>query len=135
MPFWSSSNPNSGDSPDDSDPINDLIEKSKPILEKLTFSSFMGYCSAVSAKKIGKSVAFIVGLSFIGLQSLAHMGYIAVDWKKVEKSAMDLIDTDNDGKITEKDVKKYWSKVKVILTNKVPDAGGFLLGFFYGLRD
>ncbi len=53
----------------------------------------MGYCSAVSAKKIGKSVAFIVGLSFIGLQSLAHMGYIAVDWKKVEKSAMDLIDT------------------------------------------
>mmetsp|Transcript_14086 Transcript_14086/g.29859 ORF Transcript_14086/g.29859 Transcript_14086/m.29859 type:complete len:131 (-) Transcript_14086:69-461(-) len=93
MPFWSSSNPNSGDSPDDSDPINDLIEKSKPILEKLTFSSFMGYCSAVSAKKIGKSVAFIVGLSFIGLQSLAHMGYIAVDWKKVEKSAMDLIDT------------------------------------------
>lgn len=31
-------------------------------------------------------------------------------------------------------MKKYWEKVKVILTNNIPDAGGFSLGFFYGLR-
>jgi hypothetical protein len=40
---------------------------------------------------------------------------------------------DGDGKLTVEDAKTYWSKVKKILTKNVPSAGGFSLGFMYGL--
>ena len=41
---------------------------------------------------------------------------------------------DGDGELTVKDAKVYWSKVKKILTYNLPSAGGFSLGFMYGLR-
>lgn len=41
---------------------------------------------------------------------------------------------DKDGEFTEKDLQRYWAKVKEILTNNVPDASGFGLGFMFGLR-
>ncbi|KAL7554547.1 hypothetical protein ACHAWF_018009 [Thalassiosira exigua] len=138
MPLWSS-NPNSGDpyaplNDDESSQFDSILIASKPFLKKLTFSSFVGYCSAVTAKKIGKGVAFVAGLGFIALQGLAHSGFIDVNWKQVEKSVVAAVDTDNDGEITEKDLKRYLEKVKAILTNNIPDASGFGLGFMYGLK-
>ena len=53
----------------------------------------MGYCSAITAKRVGKSMAIVVGLGFVVLQGLVHKGYIEVDWKKVQKSTTDVIDT------------------------------------------
>jgi len=41
---------------------------------------------------------------------------------------------DNDGEITEKDLRIYWEKAKKILTHNIPDASGFSLGFMFGLR-
>ena len=38
-----------------------------------------------------------------------------------------------DGQLDAEDAKVYWSKVKKILTNKIPSASGFSLGFFYGV--
>ena len=99
MPIWSSSNPNSGDPygpPNDDDEdssFNAMLAAYKPLLQKLTLSSFMGYCSAITAKRVGKSLAFVAGLGFITLQCLVHKGFVDVDWKKVEKSVVDVIDT------------------------------------------
>ena len=100
MPIWSSSNPNSGDpygppnNDDDEDTsFNAILTAYKPLLQKLTLSSFMGYCSAITAKRVGKSLAFVAGLGFITLQCLVHKGFVDVDWKKVEKSVVDVIDT------------------------------------------
>ena len=99
MPLFSS-NPNSGDPyapPDDGDNndinIDAILSTYKPLLKQLTFSSFMGYCSAVTAKKLGKGMAFVAGLGFVTLQGLAYAGFVTVDWKKVEKSVVDRIDT------------------------------------------
>jgi len=47
----------------------------------------------VTAKRVGKSLAFVVGLGFVALQALAHKGFVTVDWKKVQKSAIEKIDT------------------------------------------
>lgn len=99
MPLWSSSNsnPQSADPyapPNDADDdFNSLLTTYKPLLQKLTLSSVMGYCSAITAKRVGKSMAFVVGLGFVVLQGLVHKGYIEVDWKKVQKSTTDVIDT------------------------------------------
>lgn len=41
---------------------------------------------------------------------------------------------DGDGELTVEDAKYYWRKVKAVLTSKLPDAGGFSLGFLYGVK-
>ena len=52
-----------------SDPINQILEKAKPLGAKLSFGSIVGYCSGAAAKKIGRAVAVICGLGFILVQS------------------------------------------------------------------
>ena len=80
--------------PDDSgdESFNALLTQYKPLLQKLSISSFIGYCSA-SFKRVGKSLAVVIGLGFVVIQGLAHHGFVEVDWNKVKKSATDVIDT------------------------------------------
>ena len=73
--------------------IGAILAPYKPIMTKLTISSFMGYCSAITAKRVGKGIAFIAGLGFIALQGMVYRGFVTVDWKKMEKSAVDALDT------------------------------------------
>ena len=101
----SSSNPNSGDpyapphSPNDDDDDGDsdnfqsILAPYAPLLQKLTFSSILGYCSAITAKRIGKSIAFAVGLGFVVCQGLVYKGFVTVDWKRVETSVAHAVDT------------------------------------------
>jgi uncharacterized membrane protein (Fun14 family) len=77
----------------ESSKISAILAPYKPIMSKLTISSVMGYCSAITAKKVGKGIAFIAGMGFIALQGMVYSGFVTVDWKKVEKSAMDALDT------------------------------------------
>jgi uncharacterized membrane protein (Fun14 family) len=77
----------------DGDKVTQLIDAAKPILQKLTFSSFMGYCGGITAKKVGKGMAIVIGVTFFGLQGLAYKGLIDIDWKKVQSSAVSTIDT------------------------------------------
>jgi len=77
---------------------------------------------------------FIAGLGFMTLQGLAYTGWVDVNWKEVEKSVVNKIDADNDGAITEKDLRLYWKKATRILTQNIPDASGFGVGFMLGLR-
>ncbi len=134
-----SSNPNSGDpyapTPRNDDNSNDdILSQYRPLIQQFSLSSILGYCSAVSAKRIGKTLAFIGGMGFVCLQAMVHKGYITVDWKKIEKSVTDVVDTDKDGKITERDVQRYFEKVKAFLMENIPDASGFGLGFMLGLK-
>uniref|UniRef100_A0A7S4MP33 EF-hand domain-containing protein n=1 Tax=Odontella aurita TaxID=265563 RepID=A0A7S4MP33_9STRA len=116
-----------------SDAVSKALDKLKPAMSKLTFGAFVGYCSGVAAKKVGKAVAAAIGFGFIALQGIAYTGYIDVDWQKVKDDAVKTIDTDSDGKLTIDDAKTYWQKLKMILTNKIPDTGGFSLGFLYAV--
>lgn len=100
MPLFSSSNPNSGepygppsDGGDDDSKFNAMLAAYRPLLTKLTFSSVMGYCSAITAKKIGKGIAFVAGLGFMALQGMAYAGFVDVNWKEVEKSVANAVDT------------------------------------------
>mmetsp|Transcript_13990 Transcript_13990/g.21643 ORF Transcript_13990/g.21643 Transcript_13990/m.21643 type:complete len:140 (+) Transcript_13990:167-586(+) len=132
-----SSNPNSGDpyappSPNDDD--NSILSHYRPLIQQFSLSSLLGYCSAVSAKRIGKTLAFIGGLAFVSLQALVHKGFISVDWKKIEESVKDAVDTDDDGEFTEKDVQRYLERVKIFLMENIPDASGFGVGFMLGLK-
>ena len=74
------------------DPMEKAIDKMKPILAQLSFGSVMGYCSGMALKKVGKAVAFVVGIGFVGLQTAVSMGYIDVDWSKVKNDALKPLD-------------------------------------------
>ena len=75
------------------DPVNALIEKSKPHLAKLGFGGIVGYCSGAATKTVGKAIAVLAGLAFIAIQSAAYSGYIAVDWNKIKDDAVAKVDT------------------------------------------
>lgn len=94
------------------DVVEEAIEKAKPILAKLSFGALMGYCSGIALKKVGKAVAFIVGIGFIGLQTASSSGYIAVDWSKFLDDLKMKVDENKDGVIDGEDVKvrRAWDK-------------------------
>ncbi len=117
------------------DVVDQAIEKVQPVLSNLSFGAIMGYCSGTALKQVGRTLAFVVGIGFIGLQSMAHLGYIEIDWIKVRDSAKKTIDSSGDGNFDATDLKAYWKSLKKILTNRVPAAGGFSVGFLYGLRN
>jgi len=54
---------------DENDPVNQMLDKLRPHVAKLTFGSLVGYCSGAAAKKIGRALAVICGLGFIAIQS------------------------------------------------------------------
>lgn len=87
------------------DMVENAIEQAKPIIAKLSFGSLMGYCSALALKKVGKALAVLVGIGFIGLQTASSSGYLAVDWTKISDDIKAKADTNSDGSIDSEDVK------------------------------
>lgn len=92
--------------------------------------------------------AFMIGVTFIGvqvsqlaaaraavvlklstlyvtlfLQVAAYTGVINVNWKKVEKEAITLLDQDGDSKLDKKDLLILWGKFKKILLYQLPSSG------------
>lgn len=116
------------------DPVETAIEKLKPVLANVGFGAVMGYCSGYALKQVGKAMAFVIGIGFVGLQTAAATGYIQVDWSKVKDDVSKKIDSTGDGVIDAEDAKKWWQSFKKIMTNKLPSAGGFSLGFLYGVK-
>ena len=44
------------------------------------------------------------------------------------------MDQNKDGKLDIDDAQIYWAKLKAMLTDKIPSAGGFSAGFLLGAR-
>lgn len=75
------------------DHVETALDKLKPMLQELSFGGLMGYCSGLAMKKIGKAVAFVVGVGFVGLQGAVYGGYLDVDWMKIKDDALKPLDT------------------------------------------
>mmetsp|Transcript_39982 Transcript_39982/g.110046 ORF Transcript_39982/g.110046 Transcript_39982/m.110046 type:complete len:194 (+) Transcript_39982:51-632(+) len=116
------------------DAVDAIIDQVMPYVQKLGFGGIMGVCSGVALKRLGNQAAGAIGLGFIILQGLAYLGYIDIDYGKVKEDAKKMIDQDGDGKITAKDAKLFWRKVKELLTFHLPGMGGFSAGFVLGIR-
>lgn len=116
------------------DIVETALDKVKPVLGNLGFGGVMGYCSGIATHKAGKALAVVVGMGFIALQSAAHFGFIQVDWEKIRISVVNSLDRNQDGKIDTEDAKIYWKEFKKVMVHRVPSAGGFSVGFLYGVR-
>ena len=114
------------------DAVEQVIEKSKPILANIGMGGIVGFTSGIALKKIGKALAVVIGTGFIGLQLASVMGYVDVKWDNVAQSAKTKMDANQDGILDTEDVKEWWKRLKKLLTYKIPSAGGFSVGFLYG---
>ena len=69
----------------------------------------------------------------MGLQALGYYGYIDVNWAKVKQDSINVMDADHDGKLTVKDLKIWWGKLRHVCEYNLPGGGGFGAGFMMGL--
>lgn len=114
----------------------------KPLTGGLTFGGVSGLAAGFACKKIGKALAVGVGSLYCLFQVAASYGYITVNWKKVEEDVMGALDTNNDGKVDDKDAAFMLSKVMTILSNdelegsaaKNSATGAFAGSFLLGLK-
>jgi len=105
------------------DALGDLIG---PYLGQITFGGLAGFFAGYALKKVGKLIALILGLFFIGLQILAYYGYIQIDWIRIQ-------DTVNPH-LGEEQLRSLWQRLLDILTYNAPFAGGFVAGLILGLK-
>ncbi|KAI9343652.1 FUN14 family-domain-containing protein [Obelidium mucronatum] len=103
-------------------------------IQEISVATVLGACSGFAAKKIAKGAGLAVGLGFMSLQALTYSGFVKVDWSKFENMAVQKLDVDLDGKLTQNDFKIMATRLLHNLVTDLPSAGGFSAAFFLGFR-
>ena len=104
-----------------------------PAGSQALFGSGLGTAAGYALRIVGKAAAFTVGASFIGLQTLSYLGYVQVDWRKVERDTTARLDRDGDGEFTANDLALVWREVESVLIFNCPAGTGFTAGLLYGI--
>ena len=121
--------------PKKDDVVSQALEKAGPAFANLSFGGLMGFCSGMALKKIGRAMAIVIGTGFVALQLAVSSGYIeGVNYTKIRDDCAKTLDINKDGKLDEKDAKEWWEIFKNVMVHKLPSAGGFSLGFLYGVK-
>lgn len=117
------------------DVVQQYLERAKVAGPAVGFGGMLGYCSGLAFRKVGKVFGVAVGLTFMGVQTAASSGYITVNWDKVKNdSFIKPLDANKDGIVNLDDAEIHWKKYSSMMTDKVPNAGGFAAGFLMGAR-
>ncbi|CAM9613506.1 unnamed protein product [Ascophyllum nodosum] len=112
--------------------INEMVESGLPAQVSLGF--IMGVCSGFAAKKTAKAAFVGVGLAFGSLQLLSFLGYVELDYEKIEGKIMGVFDFDKDGKVTAGDFDELYKRVMKVVTYNLPAGSGFAAGALVGAR-
>jgi len=71
------------DLPDPRDLIAKVLEQYQGEINEMGVSGLAGFCSGYCCKRVSQEVAMGIGAVFMLLQALQHMGYININYKKV----------------------------------------------------
>jgi uncharacterized membrane protein (Fun14 family) len=102
------------------------VEVIQPYIGQLTFGGLAGFAVGFAIKTVGRWVAIIVGLIFVVVQVLASMGYIAVDWTRIQRDVEPLLEQEQ--------IRTAWDAFVGVLTTNLPFGGAFIVGLLLGLR-
>lgn len=95
-----------------------------PVLMKIGFDSFVGFCSGYILKKTGKTIAIWASVGLIGTQVAQRKGWIEpIDWSEFNC----------DWKIDTVDFKTRIHEVQNHLGVGISSVGGLGAGFIIGL--
>ena len=101
---------------------------------KMTIGTVFGACAGTAVKRLSKDAMYGAGVALIGLQALAHYGWIEIHWRKIGQDIEKAADLDGDGKFGFSDIKILLQRTVKFLGNGVPDAAGFTAGFYGALK-
>jgi uncharacterized membrane protein (Fun14 family) len=110
-----------------SDSIDSVF--SKLPLANISIGVVAGFCSCYAFKAIGRALAVVIGVAFLGLQALQHGGYIQINWGKANDKLIETFDQNGDGKLDAEDVKLAKTRLLPILTKGLPGTAAFSAGF------
>lgn len=97
-----------------------------PWVQQAGFGAVAGFAAGYALVKLGKLVALIVGLFFLGLQLLAWAGFVSIDWMRIQSEVEPWLD-----RATQPGA---WETVVSVLTYNVPFAASFVPGLMVGMR-
>lgn len=100
-----------------------MVEVLTPLLTQLGVGGVAGLCVGYALKKIGKLVAILLGLAFLGLELLAYKGIISIDYSALEVWAKEII-----GQVG------VAEGVLTVIIGNLPFTASFLVGFAIGLK-
>jgi uncharacterized membrane protein (Fun14 family) len=113
--------------------MNSFIARHSDYINQLGFSGLLGFCCGIACKGISRQVATAIGVCFIGLQALSYYGYVQINYNKIQKDAVNVLDVNGDGKFDEKDLYTMWEKFKGAMSYNLPKGGCFSSGLFLGV--
>ncbi len=100
-----------------------MVEVLTPLLTQLGVGGVAGLCVGFALKKIGKLVAVLIGIAFLGLEFLAWKGIISINYDALTTWANELF----------AQVGVLEGVLSAIIAN-LPFAASFLVGFAIGLK-
>ncbi|KAJ8614598.1 hypothetical protein CTAYLR_004944 [Chrysophaeum taylorii] len=115
----------------ETDVMGDMVV---PFTSQALLGSTLGYAAGYTLRAIGKVASLMIGSGFIMLQGLSYLGYVNVDWRKVERDYIKSFDKDADGAIGKDDLKQLWREFTDVLAFNLPAGTGFTGGLLYGLN-
>ncbi|CAM9139486.1 unnamed protein product [Hapterophycus canaliculatus] len=114
--------------------LDDLMDSGAPT--QISFGFGMGVCCGFAAKKTAKVALVGAGLAFGSLQLLSYLGYVELDYDKIEGEMMGSLDIDKNGKVDTNDIKELWNRTMKagVLSYNLPTGSGFVAGALIGAR-
>ncbi|CAM9333702.1 unnamed protein product [Laminaria digitata] len=112
--------------------INNVMGSGAPA--QLSFGFMMGICCGFAAKKTARAALVGVGLAFGSLQMLSYLGYVKMDYDKIEGEMMGVLDLDKSGKVDTDDMKVLYDRIMKVATYNLPAGSGFAAGALIGAR-
>jgi uncharacterized membrane protein (Fun14 family) len=100
-----------------------LVEIITPLLTQLGVGGVAGICVGYALIKVGRLLAIIFGIAFLGLQYLAYKGIIAINYSA-------FIDWAN-GLFVQVG---FLEGVFGAIVGNLPFAGAFIAGFYVGVK-
>jgi uncharacterized membrane protein (Fun14 family) len=100
-----------------------LVEVITPLLTQLGVGGIAGLCVGYALIKIGRLIALILGLAFLGLQALAYKGIININYTALEEWVNGMT-----GQIG------IAEDILTTLISNLPFAASFLAGFYIGVK-
>ncbi|KAL7053489.1 hypothetical protein AAHC03_027092 [Spirometra sp. Aus1] len=107
------------------------IEK-RPKMQQIVIGAASGMATGYIFAKIGKSVAFLLGVSVIGLQFLGGPKRLSINWRQVEDDARSVLQQTKFDKSQSKRI--HEKAVGLLRENQVffgSFGGGFLIGMSF----
>eukprot|EP00320_Phaeocystis_rex_P020390 CAMPEP_0119058380 /NCGR_PEP_ID=MMETSP1178-20130426/2732_1 /TAXON_ID=33656 /ORGANISM="unid sp, Strain CCMP2000" /LENGTH=153 /DNA_ID=CAMNT_0007039313 /DNA_START=44 /DNA_END=505 /DNA_ORIENTATION=- len=96
-------------------------------------TALLGFCTGRACRAAGDAAAVGVGGTIVLLGGLAKAGFITIDFPKIEKQVLTMLDMNKDGKLDESDYKFVSQRALTVLEdNGMVASGAFIAGFAYG---